>query len=510
MQLMLILFDSYGGDPSGNVTIDAQSVGWIKSFTDVEQGQFASNPDIITYLGETVNAVDIARNQNPGAQVIYDMWNEPAQLVSDGDLEHAITTLKGFTNERATIGFARVGRVGPLLSSMITPANLDVISMHPYGMFQAVVQAEVAQARAYAQSGGLNRSIVASEIVNHGLGTQDYGHILGWMEEEGVGFFAWEAFASETIFAGIDGLFYDEPSIGNDIFVRDVEGVNKMLSMAVAHGFEPTKVARLLPATHSAFIEYSPFPYDFNVAKAHDLLLNWNARYYGEAYTRTMLEGFLDGDDTPIKFYYQILYQAVSANSAVDPYMGIELIQKNALRDQANSELAVLNGAFSVYASNMTMANTMAVEDAISDLEITLEAFADFLRDTRIDPIDPMRPGYATNPLENSTPEVVYFKYSWLPLFTGGAGAGSLKLHVDMLFSDVDRLEDIVYSDILYSLDGGTYIGLNLVPSDLEPNASGYLETTISVPPLMPGQSLRLRAKVMDRAGAVDLVDAIP
>ena len=413
MLLMLVLFDSFGGEPSGDVFADAANGTWLKSPGQAVLGGtgFALLAD--QYILDTMTAVQDARDAlgvGPTGQVVYDIWNEPGADAPDeslpGSLEvpydeiaAMIQSIKAIGNERTTVGFVRVDENQALLDTLADPTQLDIISHHPYGIFEAVVQTEAA--RAAAIGGG--RPFVATEVVLHGA-FQDCAHVLGWLEKAGEGFFVWEAFASKTQFAALDGLFYEDPSTPTTALVRDLEGVNKLLSLAVKQGFVPTKQAVLKGLFDPGYLHYMPTPYAFTTPMAHDLLLNWNQQY-------GVVHPPLTTPAAQTASFYRLLFSwAVVSLDSLSLLSSADTLQLQQLQSVAvAAELAGdMTGVKNAYDALASMIAPLIVQYGLAE------------------------------PL-NTAPEVVYMTVSPTPL------VGLSTLTIDLLVNDADRNTDIAF-----------------------------------------------------------------
>jgi len=400
-------------------------------------------------------------------QVVYDIWNEPgpdapvtgvpgSYRVPYDEIVAIIDMIKAIRNDRTTVGFARVEGNATLLSFMINPANLDVVSHHPYGLFEAVIQQELADAQAIANG----RPVVATEAVYHGA-CQDAAHVLTWFERAGEGFFVWEAFASETPFLYVGGLFYADPPAAGEVKVRDLEGVNKLLAMAVNNGFEPTHVGVLKLSSDPGFIPYAPTPYEFTAPKGHDLLVNWQTQY-------------------------GIAYPPLSLNDN-----GASWIFHSQLLTWATVSLGKLNLLTPTDVDFVLAASANAIQAwGLGDLpgaELELDAVAGLFG-----------PKIASNQLAeplNTPPEAVYLRATPNPYVPGAA------LDIDLVVNDADRIDDLILVQLYYS-DG--VIPYEEVP--ITSHGNGHYSFHVDIAPVLPpGTVISLVGGALDKDFKYDL-----
>ena len=488
--VMLILFDSasIGSDP-GDVTQNAAS-GWWKTPGDayVEAGWEANQTEIAHYIGDTMAAVQAAG----AGQVIYDVWNEP----KIPDAEHvilALETVKAIDPQaRTTVGHAGAKGNATLfamapLTMLETPVedNVDVLSHHPYGIFEDHVVNQVGQVAVHG------KPHVASEAGNHGRG-QSYMHVIDWLSGAGEGFFLWEAFASETPFTGVTGLFYsrDNPTapLPNNVAVRDLEAVNKLLAMAVDRGHNPSKIAKLRATSHSGYIAYYPTTYGFTTSNAYDLLLSWDLRYGAETYSQTPLAGYLSTPQTiqPVDFYDTILGWTKTGLKKLGTLTNEQEEDYDTCRTDLWAALTAIANAtnFVTIGPPQTLSLFDDVDDAFSCMASNVA-----LGTSQHAPVD-----------LNTAPEIAYIKTSLssVPLSSGPPLSNQFELTVEMVINDADRLFDIADADIKFSSDGISFTTLN--PTWW--TARGYLKATFVMPPMQAGQPYLVMGRVEDDSGA--------
>lgn len=283
MTTLLVLFDSVGIEPSGSLRADADRAGsWVKGPASARLQDPAFEGAARAYLDETVAAIDAALEQAsgpvPATPVILDAWNEPSGAAAAPPYPYlgaVVGHLHSIGSHPVTVGFAFAEANGPVLAAL--GDVLDVLSFHPYGVLQALVEHEVATARELAAAHG-GPPVIATEAGYPGY-FQSYFHVIEWLRAAGCGFFLWEAFAGHSPFVAGGGIFYTQKVAGEQVFVRDLEGADALLALAVEEGFVPGRLAVLRPDDAPGFVPYGTVPYGFTTPDAHRLLLDWKAAY---------------------------------------------------------------------------------------------------------------------------------------------------------------------------------------------------------------------------------------
>jgi len=468
MLVMLVLFNSYGAQPSApcpppeghtqyvnpcGVELDAEVVGWFKSPAG-SAFPLATNPSIDQYLTATFTTVEAALANEPAGQIIYDVWNEPGGKADAEELAWVVGRIKAFGDRRTTVGFKLADDNQALIDELVLqsmdPADLDVISHHPYAIFEEFIVREAANARTVAQVGVMTpRPIIASEAVSHGKG-QDYVHVIDWLRGQNEGFMVWEAFASQTMFKNVDGLFYEDQPTATEVKVRDLEGVHRLLGMAVDDGHEPSLRARLKDETENGYIAYKPANYEFTAPEAHDLVMNFADRYANRVYS-------LHFDEYPTNELGAVIafYEAM---------FGTNKRSLERLGELTTQQLDDWDDLLTALETAKTNLSIPGVEDAFEDM-------SDFLA--------PEVAPYAAS--LNTAPDIVYFDASAEAIYQGHTA--TVELTLSAVVNDADRLSDLASADIYYSLDGSNYTPLQLVIDN------GWLGGTFNAPPLMAGQA---------------------
>jgi hypothetical protein len=467
MLLVLILFDSIGAKPWENVPNMAEEyAGWIKS----------PHPNVLplvpgvgswqAYVADTVASVEAALAGAGGTgQVIYDAWNEPGGPPGLAAIQQSTANVVGeiksrFTDPddaRVTVGFASVSHNTILIDNMPDPDDLDVISFHPYVSFESDLVADADEARSYALRGlpptATPRPMLASEVVLHGS-SQSYGHVLRWLERDNVGFLAWEGIASITKFRFIDGLFYADAPVPEARFVRDIEGINTVLSIAIARDQHvPSLVGRRKELGNEGYIPYTPVPYESTTADFHDLMSDWSTYFVPAVHTVDFLKG------SGSKFKNGLLRLE-----------GANMSQQE--KDDVNTHWAAFEAA-----------ETNAA--AAAAIEQMAAVFVPYLPPHR----EP----------SNTVPEVVYLRGDLVvvPSFP----LAEISMEVQMLVNDADRLSDVASAKVSV-WSGGQWVLLR-EETTAQLALDGYVSGSFH-PPLPLSGSYLVKGEVTDMDDQVD------
>jgi hypothetical protein len=247
LTVMPILWDSCFGDAKANYE---DVTDWVAN----PGTERVADPAFRAEGDRYVRAVVEAGRSSP-ALLVWDVMNEPSGNNINAWLEHYAKLVKSIDAENpVTIGWAHAG------SNRVSAEWVDVMSYHPYGIFDRNRQLWTDAVREIARQHG-NKPVLATEAGGPGFG-QRYEECLAYFEREAVGFYLFEAMVGTNRFRNIAGLIHPDGS------ARELDSVNALQACAKRQGI----------ATNFTFQQSAqPIPYSRSSAReVVDLVLNWD------------------------------------------------------------------------------------------------------------------------------------------------------------------------------------------------------------------------------------------
>jgi hypothetical protein len=182
--------------------------------------------------------------------------NEPSGAKVHAWLEHYCRLVRSLdTKHPVTIGWAHAG------GNRASADWVDVMSYHPYGIFDKNRQTWTATVREIARQHG-DKPILANEVGGPGFG-QRYEECLAFFQREGIGFYLFEAMVGTNRFRHATGFVFPDGS------ARELEPVQAFQEYARRQG---VKVWAQFP------LNAGPLPYlKAGAREVADLVLNWDA-----------------------------------------------------------------------------------------------------------------------------------------------------------------------------------------------------------------------------------------
>ena len=214
---------------------------------------------------EYVRAVVAAGSDNPSL-LAWDIMNEPSGPKVNEWLKHYCHLVKAADPKHpVTIGWAHAS------SNAISADWVDVMSYHPYGIFDKNRQTWTETVREIAKKHG-GKPILASEAGGPGFG-QRYEECLAFFEQERVGFHLFEGMIGTNRFRNITGFFYPDGT------VREIDPVKAFQALAQRQGVDASSEYKL---------NSSELPYlNLGVDGITNLILHWEEKELtAENYTR--------------------------------------------------------------------------------------------------------------------------------------------------------------------------------------------------------------------------------
>lgn len=188
--------------------------------------------------------------------LMWDVMNEPSGPKVHEWLEHYCRLVRSHDPDHpVTIGWAHAG------SNETSAAWVDVMSYHPYGIFNKNRQVWTRTVREIARRHG-NKPILATEAGGPGFG-QRYEECLRFFQDEGVGFYLFEAMVGVNRFGRIAGFVHPDGT------ARELAAVQAFQQCARRQGVAVDTVFRESPA---------PLPYlKAGAREVADLIRRWDA-----------------------------------------------------------------------------------------------------------------------------------------------------------------------------------------------------------------------------------------
>ncbi len=187
--------------------------------------------------------------------LIWDVMNEPSGPKINAWLEHYCKLVKSLDRKHpVTIGWAHAS------GNNVSADWVDVMSYHPYGIFDKNRHAWTDAVRKIAHAHG-HKPILVTEAGGPGLG-QRYEECLDYFQKESVGFYLFEAMVGANRFRNIVGFVFPDGS------ARELKAVQAFQACAERQG---VPVGR--PFKENA----QKLPYSISAARdIADLILNWD------------------------------------------------------------------------------------------------------------------------------------------------------------------------------------------------------------------------------------------
>ncbi len=202
-----------------------------------------------------VRAVVEAGRGSPSL-LAWDVMNEPSGPKVNGWLEHHCGLVKSLDPAHpVTIGWAHAG------GNETSAEWVDVMSYHPYGIFDKNRRVWTRTVRQIAERHG-NKPILATEAGGPGFG-QRYEECLRFFQQEGVGFYLFEAMVGVNRFHRIAGFVYPDGSVRES---------------AAVHAFQDCARRQGVVAQASFREKPGELPYlKAGAGEVADLIRNWDA-----------------------------------------------------------------------------------------------------------------------------------------------------------------------------------------------------------------------------------------
>ena len=246
--VMPILWDSCFGDA-------------LASYDDVKD--WVANPGKDRVADPAFRAVGdryvralVEATRNSPSLLMWDVMNEPSGGKVNEWLEHYCRLVKSLDPKHpVTIGWAHAG------SNEISAGWVDVMSYHPYGIFDKNRRVWTDAVRKIALRHG-NKPILVTEAGGPGFG-QRYEECLAFFENERVGFYLFEAMVGVNRFHRIAGFLFPDGS------VREFEAARSFQECARRQGIS-------IDTRHTQ--KPGELPYmKAGAVEAADLIRNWDS-----------------------------------------------------------------------------------------------------------------------------------------------------------------------------------------------------------------------------------------
>ena len=215
LTVMPVIWDSCFGD--ARATYDDLD-DWVANpgYERVQDPAFRAQGD------EYVRALIEGAEGDPTV-AFWDIMNEPAGEGIEDWLEHYAKLVKSLDPDRpVTIGWAHPK------GNESTAAWVDVLSYHPYGIFDRNREVWTESMREVSALHG-GKPIIANEVGGPGF-FQAYEDVIAFFAARQIGFSLFEASIGSTRFKHVQGFFFPDGS------VRDPEGVEAFMSHARSQG----------------------------------------------------------------------------------------------------------------------------------------------------------------------------------------------------------------------------------------------------------------------------------
>ncbi len=276
LYVMPVLFDYDFVEPN-LANRNADIVRWVRnpSLAELEPGSdFRRRP---RGGDEYVRSVVTAVRDSP-ALLMWDIMNEPLPM---DFLDHYLRLVKEVDPRTpTTIGWGGVSDSDQpgFDNSFIDHPALDVLSVHPYGIFYETFTEAVRRMRfSNAAHNPVPKPMLISELGNPG-GYQRYERVLDYVAREGngkpLGFFLWQAIVGDSRtnhpFNGGSGLQFVDGT------VRDLQGAAAFRDVAVRQGIGGLPRIVTKPRTAPDYFDYTGIP--LGVDQVVDFLRNWHDR----------------------------------------------------------------------------------------------------------------------------------------------------------------------------------------------------------------------------------------
>ena len=215
LTVMPILWDSCFGDEAAGYD---DVTDWVAN----PGRRRVADPAFRSESDEYVRAVVEAGRASPSL-LAWDVMNEPSGEGVRSWLEHYCRLVRSLDPKHpVTIGWAHAA------SNEASAEWVDVMSYHPYGIFDKNRQLWTTQVREVA-SRHPGKPILATEAGAPGWG-QRYEECIDFFQRERIGFYLFEAMIGTDRFRNMQGFFYPDGTI------RDVEGVQAFQECARRQG----------------------------------------------------------------------------------------------------------------------------------------------------------------------------------------------------------------------------------------------------------------------------------
>jgi hypothetical protein len=246
--VMPILWDSCFGDAKA-------SYDDVKDWVANPGTERVADPAFRAQGDRYVRAVVEAGRGSPSL-LMWDVMNEPSGAKVHAWLEHYCRLVKSLDAKHpVTIGWAHAG------GNRASADWVDVMSYHPYGIFDKNRQVWTTTVRQIARQHG-DKPILANEVGGPGFG-QRYEECLAFFEKEGIGFYLFEAMVGTNRFRNAAGFVFPDGS------ARELEPVQAFQQCARRQGVNASAPFTVNPGK---------LPYlKAGAREVADLVLNWNA-----------------------------------------------------------------------------------------------------------------------------------------------------------------------------------------------------------------------------------------
>jgi hypothetical protein len=186
-----------------------------------------------------VRAVVEAGRGRPGV-LIWDVMNEPSGDGINDWLEHYVKLVKEIDPDHPiTIGWAAAK------SNEVSADWVDVISYHPYGVFDKNRRLWTEAAREVAKNHG-DKPILVTEAGTPGWG-QRYEECIDFFAAEGIGFYLFEAMIGSDRFRHAAGIVFPDGSVREGEPVRAFRDLARRQAVVAAGGFPVRPGGRTFP-----------------------------------------------------------------------------------------------------------------------------------------------------------------------------------------------------------------------------------------------------------------------
>ncbi len=249
LTVMPILWDSCFGD-------EQASYDDVRDWVANPGTQHVADPDFRTKGDAYVQAV-VKAGSKSRSLLMWDIINEPSGPGINQWLEHYCRLAKTLDAQHPiTIGWAHA------TGNDVSANWVNVMSYHPYGIFDKNRQIWTEQVKRIAQANG-NKPILVTEAGGPGMG-QRYEECIASFEGLQVGFYLFEAMVGANRFSNITGFFYPDGT------VREVTPIEAFQSLAERQGVTP-------PGTFALPTRKPPYAVA-GINEVTDLILHWDHR----------------------------------------------------------------------------------------------------------------------------------------------------------------------------------------------------------------------------------------